>query len=104
MQNVDTKNTRNFALIGHTADGKTSLGEAFLHAAGATHALGKVDDAPGTELTARYDADQPKRRFKLVFEIEGEAHYPGRIEAELRKALGKGKGALARAEVLETLE
>ena len=44
MQNVDTKNTQNFALIGHTADGKTSLGEAFLHAAGATAALGKVDD------------------------------------------------------------
>jgi elongation factor G len=44
MQNVDTKNTQNFALIGHTADGKTSLGEAFLHAAGATAALGKVDN------------------------------------------------------------
>jgi elongation factor G len=44
MQNVETSNTRSFALIGHTADGKTSLGEAFLHAAGATAELGKVDD------------------------------------------------------------
>ena len=44
MQNFETQMTRNFALIGHTGDGKTSLGEAFLHAAGATSALGKVDD------------------------------------------------------------
>ncbi len=44
MQNVETRNTRNFALIGHTGDGKTSLAEALLHAAGATAALGKVDD------------------------------------------------------------
>ncbi len=44
MQNVETHKTRNFALIGHAGDGKTSLAEAFLHAAGATSALGKVDD------------------------------------------------------------
>ena len=44
MQNVDVANTRSLALIGHTADGKTSLGEALLRAAGATTALGSVDD------------------------------------------------------------
>ena len=43
MQNVDVGKTRNFALIGHTADGKTSLGEALLHAAGATSDLGSVE-------------------------------------------------------------
>lgn len=43
MQNVDRRNTRNFALIGHAGDGKTSLGEAILHAAGATSELGRVD-------------------------------------------------------------
>ena len=43
MQNVDRQNTRNFALIGHAGDGKTSLGEAILHAAGATSELGRVD-------------------------------------------------------------
>ena len=35
---------RNFALIGHAHDGKTSVGEALLHTAGATHELGRVDD------------------------------------------------------------
>jgi elongation factor G len=44
MQNVESQNTRNFALIGHAGDGKTSLGEAILHTAGATNELGKVDD------------------------------------------------------------
>ncbi|MCG8592322.1 MAG: elongation factor G [Proteobacteria bacterium] len=44
MQNVEVKDTRNFALIGHAGDGKTSLGEALLHTAGATATLGKVDD------------------------------------------------------------
>ena len=44
MQNVDSQNTRNFALIGHAGDGKTSLGEAILHCAGAVPELGRVDD------------------------------------------------------------
>ena len=44
MKNVDVANTRNFALIGHSGDGKTSLGEALLFRAGATHSLGRVDD------------------------------------------------------------
>jgi len=44
MQNVQVDHTRNFALIGHSGDGKTSLGEAILHRAGATPELGRVDD------------------------------------------------------------
>ncbi|MEM1451829.1 MAG: elongation factor G [Planctomycetota bacterium] len=44
MQNVTVDHTRNFAIIGHAGDGKTSLGEAILHRAGATAELGKVDD------------------------------------------------------------
>jgi elongation factor G len=44
MQNVQVDHTRNFAIIGHSGDGKTSLGEAILHRAGATKELGKVDD------------------------------------------------------------
>lgn len=43
MQNVDAAHTRNFALIGHAGDGKTSLGEALLHSTGATKELGSVD-------------------------------------------------------------
>ncbi len=44
MQNVDASRTRSLALIGHMADGKTSLGEAILAAAGAIPAAGSVDD------------------------------------------------------------
>lgn len=44
MLNVDVRHTRNFALIGHAGDGKTSLGESILHRAGATASLGHVDD------------------------------------------------------------
>jgi elongation factor G len=42
MKNVKVNDTRNFALIGHAGDGKTSLGEAILFAAGATQSLGSV--------------------------------------------------------------
>jgi len=44
MTQADVEHTRNFALIGHAGDGKTSLGEALLFRAGATHELGRVDD------------------------------------------------------------
>jgi len=44
MKNVQVDHTRNFALIGHSGDGKTSLGEAILHRAGATKEPGRVDD------------------------------------------------------------
>jgi len=40
---TDVADIRNFALIGHAHDGKTSLGEALLHTAGATRELGRVD-------------------------------------------------------------
>jgi elongation factor G len=43
MQNVEVARTRSFALIGHSSDGKTSLGEALLHCAGAVSELGAVD-------------------------------------------------------------
>jgi elongation factor G len=44
MHNVQVGNTRSFALIGHSGDGKTSLGESLLHIAGATGELGHVED------------------------------------------------------------
>ena len=34
MKDVGVRDTRNFALIGHAGDGKTSLGESLLHRAG----------------------------------------------------------------------
>ncbi len=42
MKDVATADTRNFALIGHSTDGKTSLGEAILWKAGAIPALANV--------------------------------------------------------------
>jgi elongation factor G len=42
MKDVSVADTRNFALIGHAGDGKTSLGEALLWKAGAISALGNV--------------------------------------------------------------
>lgn len=68
MQNVDTRNTRNFALIGHTGDGKTSLGEAFLHAAGATSALGKVDDGSSV---LDHTPEEKERRNTLTSSLYG---------------------------------
>ena len=43
MQGVEVSETRNFALIGHAGDGKTSLGDSILHRAGAVSEQGKVD-------------------------------------------------------------
>lgn len=42
MKDVPVAATRNFALVGHSGDGKTSLGEAILFRAGATPSLGSV--------------------------------------------------------------
>ena len=42
MKDVPVAGTRNFALIGHSSDGKTSLGEAILFQAGAVPNLGNV--------------------------------------------------------------
>ncbi len=42
MKDVPVAATRNFALIGHSADGKTSLGEAILFQAGAIPSLANV--------------------------------------------------------------
>ncbi len=51
MKNVAVVDTRNFALVGHSHDGKTTLGEALLHAAGAIPVLGHVDDGSAVLLT-----------------------------------------------------
>ena len=44
MKNVKVGDTHNFALLGHSGDGKTSVGEAILHGAGATRELGSVTE------------------------------------------------------------
>ena len=62
MKDAAVADTRNFALVGHAADGKTSLGEALLWKAGVIPALGSVT-AGTAALTTR--ANTPIQRCRL---------------------------------------
>ena len=53
---------RNVGLFGHMGNGKTSIAEAMLHAAGAISRLGRVDE--GTS-TSDYDPDEHRRRMSV---------------------------------------
>ena len=68
MKNVKVNDTHNFALVGHSGDGKTSLGEALLHAAGATPTLGRVDD--GSSLL-NYLPEEKERRHTITSSVFG---------------------------------
>lgn len=61
-------------------------------------ALGPVDAAPDTDLTAQFDADAPKRTFTLTFEIEVEGHYAADAEKTARKQFKSGAGTLVKAD------
>ena len=66
MRNVDVRDTRSFALIGHSHDGKTSLGEALLHVAGATPALGRVaDGSSGLD----FHPEEKERKSTLISSV-----------------------------------
>lgn len=54
---MDPTKTRNFALIGHASDGKTTLGEAMLFRAGATPKQGSVDDGSSVLNTLAEERD-----------------------------------------------
>ena len=79
MKNVKVEDTRNFAIVGHAGDGKTSLGEALLHGAGATQTLGSVTEGSSvlnhlpeeqerhtTITSAVFSYDSGGRHFTLV--------------------------------------
>ena len=92
MKDIKVSDTHNYALVGHAGDGKTSLGEAILHAAGATHELGSVSEGSsvlnhlpeekerGSTLTSSvYAYDTAGKHFTLVdtpgdsnFQAEGQ--------------------------------
>jgi len=61
MANYETRDIRNIALMGHGSEGKTSLVEALLFAAGITDRLGRVDD--GTTVTDS-DPEEMKRHSR----------------------------------------
>ncbi|MGZ9223737.1 MAG: GTP-binding protein, partial [Anaerolineales bacterium] len=62
MKEYTTEFLRNIALVSHGGAGKTMLAEAFLHAAGATTRLGRVED--GTT-ASDYDEEEVRRKISL---------------------------------------
>jgi elongation factor G len=76
MKNVTVSNTRNFAIVGHSGDGKTSLGEALLHVGGATGTLGSVSE--GTSCL-NHLPEEKERQTTITSSIyafdAGDVHY-----------------------------
>ena len=62
MKDIKVSDTHNYAVIGHAHDGKTSLGEAILHAAGATqHARQRRRGHGGAEYPSRREENARRR-------------------------------------------
>ena len=61
-------------------------------------ALGVVDAALDTDLSAQFDADRAPRTFTVTYTIEIEARYAEDAAVAASKAIGKGKGTLVSAE------
>jgi elongation factor G len=102
MKNIKVNDTRNFALIGHARDGKSSLGEAILFACGATETLGSVVEGTSSlnylpeEKThessftsAVYSFDANGKHFSLV-DTPGDSNF----QADGQIALGALDGAV----------
>jgi len=74
MKNASAADTRNFALIGHAHDGKTSLGEALLYRAGTNAKLGSVEE--GSALL-HFTPEEKERKSTLtscVFSFDAAGH------------------------------
>jgi len=67
MKDVKVNDTHCFALIGHTGDGKTSLGEAILHHAGATTSLGNVTQGTAHLSTLPEEKDRQSTLTSSIF-------------------------------------
>ena len=95
MSAIDASKTRTFALIGHAGDGKTTLADSIVMAAGVTNRLGSVDQ--GTSFM-NYLPEERTRRLSIstsvcsferdgfavtVLDAPGDANFAG----ELRGAL-----------------
>jgi len=66
MKEYTSANIRNVALISHSSAGKTMLVEAFLHFAGATTRLGRIED--GTT-TSDFDEEENRRGISLYTSV-----------------------------------
>ena len=96
MKNVKVDDTRNFALIGHAGDGKTTVGEAILFACGATSAQGSVTDGTSslnflpeekervsTISSSLYAFDHSGKHFTLV-DTPGDSNFQADGQIALR--------------------
>jgi elongation factor G len=62
MARYTPQNIRNIAILGHSHDGKTSLAEAVLHAAGAIPRLGSTDNGTAT---LDFDPEEQKHNISI---------------------------------------
>ncbi len=60
-------------------------------------ALGKVEAALDTDLTAEFDADLPERPFEVVIRVVVDARYGEDAGKLAEKAIGAGKGEVVSA-------
>jgi type III pantothenate kinase len=74
MGPTNVASRRSFALVGHAGDGKTSVAEGLLHTAGATRALGRVDD--GSSVLDHWPEEKERRHTfsSHVFTFEHRGH------------------------------
>ena len=73
MKNVKVSDTYSFALIGHSGDVKTSLGEAVLHMAGATTSLGSVREGTSHLNNQPEEKERQTTAFFLLSKANGPA-------------------------------
>src|SRR5688572_28033548 len=100
MKDIKVSDTHNYAIVGHAHDGKTSVGEAILHAVGATPALGSV--AAGTTVlnplpeekerkttmtSSVFSYDAGGKHFSLV-DTPGDSNFAGDAQIVLQRLDG----------------
>ncbi len=93
---VDVAGSRSFALIGHAGDGKTTLADSILMAAGVTNRLGSVED--GTSFM-NYQPEERVRRVSIsasiavfdhggssyaLLDCPGDSNFAGELPGALR--------------------
>ena len=62
MKDYMVKDIRNIAVLGHGSEGKTTLVESMLYAAGVTDRQGRVEDG---NTVSDYDPEEIKRKFSI---------------------------------------
>src|SRR5438445_10501664 len=99
MARIDPERIRNVALLGHSHDGKTSLAEAMLYAAGAVDRLGRPDAG---NTTFDFEPEEVKRKISIgtaVAHLNWQDHKINLLDAPgFQDFAGEVVGALRAAE------